>query len=84
MDKGSPKSIIMYGTIWCIDCQRAKTFLDQSRIQYQWIDIDQDYEARKIVETINHGMRSVPTIIFSDGTTLVEPDNAQLRNKLSI
>ena len=76
--------IIMYGTTWCGDTRRARRFMDEHNIQFKWIDIDQDPQARKFVEEVNHGFRSVPTIIFPDGSMLVEPSTNQLAEKLGI
>jgi glutaredoxin len=76
--------IIMYGTTWCGDTRRARRFFDEHNIPYKWIDIDQDTTARKFVEETNHGFRSVPTIIFPDGSKLVEPTTSQLAAKLGI
>ncbi len=80
----SAKRIVMYGTTWCLDCKRAKQFLGVRGIQYHWVDIEKDAEARAFVERINEGKRIVPTIVFPDGSTLVEPSNAELAEKLSI
>jgi glutaredoxin-like protein len=74
----------VYGTTWCGDTKRARRFFDENKIDYEWIDIDQNKEAGKLVEQINGGFRSVPTIIFSDGTTLTEPSTFQLRQKFGI
>lgn len=74
----------VYGTTWCGDTKRARRFLEENKIDYEWIDIDQDKEAGKLVEQINGGFRSVPTIIFPDGTTLTEPSTFQLRQKFGI
>jgi glutaredoxin-like protein len=76
--------IIVYGTVWCGDTRRARAYLDQNKISYRWIDIDLDKEARKYVESVNRGYRSVPTIIFPDGSMLVEPSVSQLAAKLGI
>ncbi|HEY9086703.1 MAG TPA: glutaredoxin domain-containing protein [Anaerolineaceae bacterium] len=76
--------IIVYGTTWCYDTFRAKKILDKNNIPYTWIDIDKDMEGRKFVEETNHGYRSVPTIVFPDGTILVEPSNADLLAKLGL
>lgn len=78
------KSITVYGTTWCPDCKRAKQFLGDQRIQYSWVDIEKDMEAMSYVEEINHGARVIPTIVFPDGDTLVEPSNAELAQKLGI
>ena len=72
----------MYGTEWCGDCHRSRAFLDEKEVEYEFIDIDKDEKARECVEKINKGMRSVPTIVFKDGSVLVEPSNEELGNKL--
>ncbi len=76
--------IIMYGTTWCYETRRARAVFDQNKIPYVWIDIDQDAEARKYVESVNRGYRSVPTIVFPDGSMLVEPSNMELCRKLGL
>ena len=73
--------IIVYGTNWCWDCRRAKKFFDRHAIPYEWVDIDKNDDAEKFVLETNNGLRSVPTIIFPDGTLLVEPSNARLEDK---
>lgn len=82
---GVPKdSIVVYSTVWCSDCKRAKKFFGEQRIPYINIDIEQDPQAMAYVERINNGMRIVPTIVFPDGDVLVEPSNAQLAAKLGL
>lgn len=76
--------IIVYGTTWCYDTFRAKRFLDRNHIVYKWIDIDANAEGRKYVESVNHGNRSVPTILFPDGSLLVEPTEDELAVKLGL
>ncbi len=71
----------MYGTTWCGDTKRAKKFFEEHQIDYEWINIDKDSEGSKRVQALNNGFKSVPTIIFPDGSILVEPDNETLRNK---
>ncbi len=79
-----PDGIILYGTTWCGDTRRARRVFDENNIPYTWIDIDQDMDARKYVESVNRGYRSVPTILFQDGSMLVEPTTIELRKKLGI
>ena len=80
----SSGTIIVYGTTWCPDCRGAKQFLGDHLIQYVWVDIEQDAEAMAEVERLNHGNRSVPTIVFPDGGVLVEPNGDQLAQKLGL
>jgi thioredoxin reductase (NADPH) len=74
----------MYGTYWCPDCKRSKKFLGELQIPYTWVDIEKDQQARAYVEQLNHGKRIIPTIVFPDGTFLVEPSNAALAAKLGV
>jgi mycoredoxin len=78
------REIILYGTTWCGMTTRARSLLDQNKIKYRWVDIDADTEAGKLVEKVNKGFRSVPTIVFPDGSILVEPSNSELAKKLGI
>ena len=77
-------AIKVYGADWCGDCRRAKSFMEEHGIQFEWIDVQDDPEAREVVERLNDGKRIIPTIIFQDGSILVEPSNSQLARKLGI
>ena len=79
-----PSGIMVYSTVWCPDCKRAKQFFGEQRIAYTNVDIEQNKKAMAFVEKINNGMRIIPTIIFPDGEILVEPTNAQLAEKLGL
>jgi len=79
-----PSGIMVYSAVWCPDCKRAKQFFGEQRVPYTNIDIEQDEQAVAFVEQVNHGMRSIPTIIFPDGEILVEPSNAALAKKLGL
>lgn len=72
----------MYGTHWCPDCNRAKRVFERMNCPYEFIDIDQDDTSKELVQSLNNGFCSVPTIVLQDGTTLTEPDNYTLEQKL--
>jgi len=76
--------ITMYGTQWCIDCFRAKEFFARYEVSYRWVDVDQDESGLKVVTEVNRGLRTVPTIVFEDGSILIEPSDAELATKLGI
>ena len=76
--------ITVYGAPWCPDCRQSKQFLGEQRVPYNWVDIDEDEEGRKRVQELNDGKQIIPTIIFEDGSILVEPSNAELAAKLGI
>src|SRR5512143_451633 len=76
--------ITMYGTPWCSDCKRTKKFFGEQRVQYEFIDIDADPAGLAVVERVNNGKHIIPTLVFGDGSTLVEPSNADLAAKLGL
>ena len=74
----------MYGTRWCGDCKLAKSVLDSEGVPYQWIDIEAEADAVELVQSLNGGMRRVPTILFPDGRVLVEPSRSELRAAIDV
>ena len=80
---GEHRAILVYGTTWCPDCERARRLLDAHRVRYDWIDVDQDPAAAAHIEKLNHGMRTVPTVVLPDGSILSEPSNRQLLEKIA-
>jgi thioredoxin reductase (NADPH) len=80
----SESGIVVYGVTWCLDCKRAKQFLGEQRIPYHWVNIEEDAAALDYVEELNAGKRTIPTIVFPDGSFLAEPTNAQLAEKLGL
>ena len=73
---------VMYGTTWCGDCRRAKKVLERRNVGYAWIDVEKTKGARDEMLRLNGGDRRVPTILFPDGSVLVEPGNGELEVKL--
>ncbi len=76
--------IKVYGASWCNDCRRAKKFLGDQRVSYEWFDIEHDPSLIEEVHARNDGKNIIPTIVFPDGTHLAEPTNEELANKLGL
>lgn len=75
-DTQSP--VKFYGAMWCGDTRRARSWFDNHKIPYEWIDVDKDKEAEEFVKSVNNGFRSIPTIVFADGSRLTEPSVRKL------
>lgn len=74
--------VTMYTTAWCPDCWRAKQVLKMMRTPYEEVDITADEEAAELVMELNNGYRSVPTLVFPDGSVMREPGTVELTRKL--
>jgi len=76
------EALIVYGATWCPDCHRSTKLLDQYKVAYQWLNIEDKASYADAVTKLNNGMRIIPTIVFPDKTFLAEPSNADLQAKL--
>jgi len=77
------QTLTMYSTPWCGYCHRLKSQLDREGIGYEVVDIEQHPEAAEIVESVNHGNQTVPTLVYSDGTAQTNPSLKQVQEKLA-
>jgi mycoredoxin len=75
-------NIIMYSADWCGDCRRSKRLMDSLNVEYTVIDVEAVPSASEKVIEINGGQRSIPVIVFPDGTHLTEPSDNDLKAKL--
>ena len=79
----NPSQIVMYSVEWCPDCRRAKFFFKRKKIDVFEVDVNADKKAEDFVKELNNGNRSVPTIIFPDGSMMVEPSTQELDERFS-
>jgi mycoredoxin len=76
-------SVTMYSTPWCGYCMRLKGQMDREGIAYEVIDIEQHPEAAEVVERVNGGNQTVPTVVFPDGSAHTNPSITQIVEKLA-
>lgn len=77
---GAP--ITLYSTPWCGYCHRLKGQLERAGIDFVEVDISDQPGAAQIVEQVNGGNQTVPTLVFADGTALTNPSLAQVQAQL--
>lgn len=78
------KRIKFFGAMWCADCRRARHFLDKQKIKYEYLNTDKDSQIQKEMLRLNGGIQNIPTLVFPDGSFLIEPTNTELSEKLGI
>ena len=83
MPNGSAHQITMYSTPWCGYCHRLRGQLDREGIGYDVVDIEQVPEAATVVEKVNNGNQTVPTLVYVDGTAQTNPSLADVKTKLA-
>ena len=78
------ENIVMYGAEWCGDCRRSKAFLERRGVPFTYVDLEERPDEMAEVIRRNDGMRSIPVIVFDDGSHLTEPTNEALAAKLGM
>jgi mycoredoxin len=73
--------IDVYGAEWCGDCRRSKALLSKLGVAFTYIEVDKDEVARERAFVIA-GRKSIPVVVFPDGSHLVEPSDGALREAL--
>lgn len=73
----------MYTTSWCGFCRRLKTQLDREGIGYAEVDIEREPDAVEIVTRVNGGNRTVPTVVYPDGSAATNPSFAEVKDALA-
>jgi mycoredoxin len=76
-------TITMFSTSWCGYCARLKTQLDKDGIAYTEVNIEEVPGTAQLVESLNGGNQTVPTVIFPDGSSATNPSARDVALKLA-
>jgi mycoredoxin len=79
----STPSVTMYSTQWCGYCHRLRRQLDREGIAYDVVDIEHTPDAVNLVERVNNGNQTVPTLVYSDGSAQTNPSVAEVKARLA-
>jgi glutaredoxin-like protein len=74
--------LTVYGASWCPDVKRSRALLDREGVEYSYVDVEVDAAAEARVRSLQDGERRIPTIVWDDGSFLVEPSDAELSERL--
>jgi mycoredoxin len=75
--------LTMYTTQWCAFCKRLKAQLARDGIEMTEVDIERDPAAAEYVMSVNGGNQTVPTVVFPDGSVMVNPSAIQVKKRLA-
>jgi len=78
------EGIRVIGHRWSPAAHHIKDFLARNQIPYQWLDIETDDQARRIVESLGSEAAQLPLVLFPDGSHLAQPKNVQIAEKIGL
>ncbi|HEY9908900.1 MAG TPA: FAD-dependent oxidoreductase [Thermosynechococcaceae cyanobacterium] len=77
--------IRVVGHRWSPFSHQVKDFLARNQIPYQWLDIELESEATKLVESAEaEGKQTLPLVLFPDGSRLIQPSNLAIAEKIGL
>jgi mycoredoxin len=76
-------AVTMYTTSWCGYCVRLKKLMQREGIEFAEVNIETDESAADLVMRANGGNRTVPTLVFADGSALTNPSIDQVKSQLA-
>jgi mycoredoxin len=79
----SERTLTMYTTTWCGYCMRLKQQMSREGIEFVEVDIEADPEAAALVEQVNGGNQTVPTLVFPDGSAATNPSLKEVKARLA-
>ena len=80
---GATPDVTMYTTTWCGYCKRLKRMMQDDGINFAEVDIETTPGTAEIVERVNNGNQTVPTLVFTDGSAMTNPSLAKVNEKLA-
>ena len=72
------------GHRWSPESHTIKDFLARNQIPYEWLDIETDTEATKLIAGFGSPVPTLPVMLSPDGTWLAEPTIAQVAEKVGL
>ena len=76
-------AVTMYTTTWCGYCVRLKKLMEREGVDFAEVDIETDPQAADVVVAANGGNRTVPTLVFADGSALTNPSIDAVKAQLA-
>ena len=80
---GATPDVTMCTTTWCGYCKRLKRMMQDDGINFAEVDIETTPGTAEIVERVNNGNQTVPTLVFADGSAMTNPSLAKVKEKLA-
>jgi thioredoxin reductase (NADPH) len=79
--------IRILGARWNPRAYEIRDFLARSHVPYQWVDVetaDRDPAVRALLDSLGSDGLHMPTLLFADGSRLVEPTTEQVAEKAGL
>ncbi|HEY1689545.1 MAG TPA: FAD-dependent oxidoreductase [Solirubrobacteraceae bacterium] len=74
----------LLGSRYSDDTKRLRDFLQRNRMPYQWLDLEEDEEAERLLHTLQIDPSETPLVLGGGACSLRNPSNAELGRALGL
>jgi thioredoxin reductase (NADPH) len=78
------EGVRVVGHRWSPLSYQVKDFLARNQVPYQWLDVELDDEARRLIELAGAQPPSLPLLLFGDGVQLAAPTTSQIAKQIGL
>jgi len=78
------EGVRVIGHRWSPRSHETRDFLARNQVPYQWLDIEADAEAGRLIEQLSSDALRTPMLLFPDGSSLLEPTMLQIAEKVGL
>ena len=78
------EGIRVIGNRWSPRSHEIKDFLARNQVPYQWLDIESSEEAQQLVAFAECDRLQLPLVLFTDGSSMLQPTNIQVAEKIGL
>lgn len=78
------EGVRVVGNRWSSQSNDIRDFLGRNFVPHQWLNVEVDEAAKKLLETANADAASLPLVVFADGSVLKNPPITDIAHKLGL
>jgi len=78
------EGIRVVGPRWSLRDYQVRNFLSRNQVPYVWLDPEHDDQAVELLRRFNVADSSLPVVLFPDGTSLVQPTDSQIAERVGL
>jgi thioredoxin reductase (NADPH) len=72
------------GSCYSTDTRRLRDFAARNRLPHQWIDLEKDRQAERMLAQLGFGVDDTPVVIWRGGEVLRNPSNVELAERIGL
>jgi thioredoxin reductase (NADPH) len=74
----------LFGHRWSAEAHQVRDFLVRNLVPYQWLDVEEDADAARLLELAGAAGAPLPVVLFPDGSRLVRPGLTELADRIGL